>query len=316
MGSSSGVTNPTAEPGSALNIDTDTGIDLGTVRSDVTEWGMGQLRDLPWRRSRDPWAILVSEVMLQQTQVGRVLERWPEFLAAFPTPAACAAAPLADVLALWTGLGYPRRARALWESARVIAEAGSFPDTLDGLLALPGVGPYTARALLAFAFEADAAVVDTNIARVLARVVGRSLRSREVQALADELVPPGDAWRWNQTLMDVGAVHCRRVPVCEDCPLARSCVWHGDGSVPDPAVKSAHVSTRQAPFEGSDRQARGRLMAELAVGPVDVDRIAEVMGRDEATAERLLDALIGDGLCVADGGAVRLGEGRRSSADT
>ncbi|HYN34228.1 MAG TPA: A/G-specific adenine glycosylase, partial [Ilumatobacteraceae bacterium] len=139
-------------------------IDSGAVLA----WGAHDLRDLPWRRERDPWRILAAEVMLQQTQAPRVIPKWTAFLDAFPTPSACAEASLADVLRLWQGLGYPRRARNLHAAAAAVVERhdGRLPDDLDALLALPGIGPYTARAVLAFAFERDVAVVDTNIARI------------------------------------------------------------------------------------------------------------------------------------------------------
>src|SRR5690606_19747528 len=155
-----------------------------------------------------------------------VLQRWPAFLARFPTPAACAASPLGDVLSEWQGLGYPRRARNLHAAACHVADRDGFPRDLDGLLALPGVGPYTARAILAFAFEADAAVVDTNIARVYARLAGRRLTAREVQATADSALPTGEAWTWNQCLMDLGATICRpAAPDCDGCPARRHCAW-------------------------------------------------------------------------------------------
>ena len=265
---------------------------------DVLAWGMPRLRDLPWRTSRDPWEILVSEVMLQQTQAARVIDRWREFLDRYPTPSACASAPLGDVLTLWQGLGYPRRARNLHLAASTIVDRGGYPHDLDGWLALPGVGPYTARAVLAFAFEADVAVVDTNIARVYARVEGERLTPKRVQAIADSALPIGEAWAWNQCLMDLGAVLCRpRTPGCAECPVARLCAWRGDASVPDPAVGSGGVSGKQASFDGSDRQARGNLLRALTERPVAVDAVAQVMGRDELTAQRLLTGLLAEGLC-------------------
>lgn len=241
-------------------------IDSGAVLA----WGAHDLRDLPWRRERDPWRILVAEVMLQQTQAERVVPKWTAFLESFPTPTACAEATLGEVLRLWQGLGYPRRARNLHASAGVVAvrHGGALPDDLDALLALPGVGPYTARAVLAFAFERDVAVVDTNIARVLARVGGGRLTPSGAQAAADELVPAGDGWLWNQVFMDLGALVCRPTPKCASCPLNSTCVWSRSGCAdPDPAVGSAGVSTRQAPFEGSDRQARGRVLRAVGDGP-------------------------------------------------
>jgi A/G-specific adenine glycosylase len=236
----------------------------------VLAWGASRLRDLPWRATRDPWPIFVAEVMLQQTQVPRVIPKWTAFCDAYPTPAAGAAAPLGDVLRHWQGLGYPRRARNIWETAGLVVErhGGALPDDLDALLALPGIGPYTARAILAFAFERDVAVVDTNIARVLARVAGERLTPRAVQVRADSFVPRGAGWAWNQMLMDLGATVCRPTPRCEECPLAASCAWHVAGHPePDPAIGSAGVSTRQAPYDGSDRQRRGDVLRALHHGP-------------------------------------------------
>ncbi|MDQ4130378.1 MAG: A/G-specific adenine glycosylase, partial [Actinomycetota bacterium] len=145
-------------------------VDLTTA---LLAWGDGRRADLPWRATRDPWAVLVSETMLQQTQTSRVAPRYTAFLARFPTAAACAAAPAADILRAWAGLGYNRRALSLHRAAQAIVErhAGQVPDDLEALLALPGVGPYTARAVLALAFEADHGVLDTNAARVLARAL-------------------------------------------------------------------------------------------------------------------------------------------------
>ncbi|MFA9444179.1 A/G-specific adenine glycosylase [Egicoccus sp. AB-alg6-2] len=260
-------------------------------------------RDLPWRRTRDPWAVLVSELMLQQTQVGRVLPRFREFLDRFPTPQACAAAAPGEVVRVWAGLGYNRRALNLHRTAVAVVEQhdGRLPDDLDALLALPGIGPYTARAVLAFAFERDHGVVDTNAARFLARAVaGRRLGAREAQALADAQVPPGAAWEWNQSVLDLGATICvKRAPRCERCPLQASCAWFAAGlPEPDPAEGSAGSSTPQARFEGSDRQGRGRLVQALRTGPVETVRVADVAGwpDDPDRAQRIADSLVADGL--------------------
>ena len=246
-------------------------IDPGTVLA----WGLPRLRDLPWRQTRDPWRILVAEVMLQQTQVDRVIPKWRAFCDGYPTPAVCVAAPLGDVLRLWHGLGYPRRARNLHDAATAMVERhdGAVPDRIDDLLALPGIGPYTARAVLAFAFERDEAVVDTNIARVLARCSRERSDAEAAQALADSLVPRGQGWAWNQALMDLGATVCRPAPSCDECPVRRSsCAWLRAGRPePDPSVGSAGVSTPQSRFEGSERQARGRVLKALTIGPVSAD---------------------------------------------
>ena len=267
--------------------------------ADVLSWGLPRMRDLPWRVTRNPWRILVAEVMLQQTQVPRVIPKWTAFCDAYPDPAACAAAPLGDVLRRWQGLGYPRRARNLHDAAIAMVERhdGHVPNRLEALLALPGIGQYTARAVLVFAFERDEAVVDTNIARVLARTAGERLTPKRVQALADELVPRGEGWAWNQCLMDLGAVVCRPAPHCADCPVAPACRWHRAGHPdPDPAVGSAGVSTPQSRFEGSDRQARGRVLRALTAGPVLADGFAP----------HILDSLVADRLVVADGDRIRL----------
>lgn len=272
---------------------------LSTLKhSDVLSWGMPRLRELPWRQTRDPWAILVSEVMLQQTQASRVVPKWEQFMAAYPTADDCAAASLGDVLRLWQGLGYPRRAKNVRDAATAIVRLGRFPRAVDELRQLPGVGPYTARAVMAFAFEADCAVVDTNIARVLARVAGRRLTAGEVQAHADALVPADESWAWNQCLMDLGATVCRPAdPQCDVCPVAASCAWRGNGRE-DPAVGSAGVSGRQSRFDGSDRQARGRLLQALVNAPVGYERVASVMRCDEVRAERLVAGLEHEGLVV------------------
>ena len=262
-------------------------------------WARPRLRDLPWRSTRDPWRVLVAEVMLQQTGVSRVLERYERFCDLFPTAEACAASPASAVIEEWRGLGYNRRALHLHAAACLIAAAGRFPDDLDGLLALPGVGPYTSRAVLALAFERDVGVVDTNVGRVLARLGGRRLTRAEAQRAAGRLVPPGQGWLWNQALFDLGATVCtRRAPACGPCPVRRHCAWRGEG--PDPADGSAGVSVAQARFEGSDRQGRGRLVEALRAGPQPAAAAPGLMGLadDLPRARRIVATLLADGLVV------------------
>ncbi|MFO7779452.1 MAG: A/G-specific adenine glycosylase [Nitriliruptoraceae bacterium] len=266
-------------------------------------WAEGVRADLPWRATRDPWAIVVSELMLQQTQVVRVVPRYLGFLETYPTPAACAAASVGEVVRAWEGLGYNRRAINLHRAAQVIVAEhdGTVPDRLDALLALPGIGPYTARAVLTFAFERDHGVVDTNAARVLARAAaGHRLGARVAQDLADELVPMGYGWAWNQAMLDLGAQVCvKRKPRCGDCPIAGSCAWARSGfAAPDPADGTAGGTKRQSVFVGSDRQGRGRLVQALRTGPVEIQRVADVTGwpDEPERARRIADALVGEGL--------------------
>jgi A/G-specific adenine glycosylase len=232
----------------------------------LLRWYGRERRDLPWRRTRDPYAILVSEVMLQQTQVARVVPRYEAWLARWPTVASLAAASLEDVLREWVGLGYNRRAVRLWETARVVARGG-WPERLQDL---PGVGPYTAAAVGSFAFGRQEVALDTNARRVFARL-GAPLAP-----------PPGRAAEFNQATMELGATVCTaRAPRCGECPLGTAC----DG--PGPVVAPRRASER---FEDSNRWVRGRVVAALAAG--------EGVPRDVA-AERLEPALQGllcDGL--------------------
>jgi A/G-specific adenine glycosylase len=283
------------------------------LHDELLTWGEVHLRDLPWRRTRDPWAILVSEVMAQQTGVDRVVPAYHAFLDRFPDPARCAAAPRAEVLRQWAGMGYNRRAVNLHRCAETLVEehGGRVPADLAALLALPGIGPYTARAILVFAFEQPVGVVDTNVGRVLARRAGRALTTREAQALADAQVPTGgQAWLWNQALMELGARVCgRRQPDCIRCPLRTGCRWCAAGLAgPDPATGSAGVSGGQSRFEGSDRQGRGRLVDALRTAPVAVPDLATVMGwpGDALRAERVAYSVVSDGLAVREGNLLRL----------
>jgi A/G-specific adenine glycosylase len=223
-------------------------------------WYAEHGRDLPWRRTRDPYAILVSEVMLQQTQVPRVLERWPAWLRRWPTVEALAAAPTADVLRAWSGLGYNRRALSLQRAARAVVERGGFPRTVEGLRELPGIGPYTASAVACFAFDAQLTTVDTNARRVFSRAFGR-----------EHVDPPlGRAYAFNQALFDLGATLClARVPRCAACPLAFGCPSRGQRFAPE---------RRQGPLQGSRRQRRAALLRDLHAGPRPAaDYDAEVM---------------------------------------
>lgn len=209
-----------------LRLDAD---QLAAFRRGLLAWYRRAGRDLPWRRTRDPYEILVSEVMLQQTQVKRVLEYYPRFLARYPTAEELAGAAESAVREAWEGLGYYRRAANLQRAARQVAEqhGGRFPETPEELERLPGIGRYTAGAVASFAFGADAAILDTNAARVLARVFGPGRargRNARLWALAAAAIPPGRAYPFNQGIMDLGATICTaRKPGCPRCPVRRAC---------------------------------------------------------------------------------------------
>jgi A/G-specific adenine glycosylase len=246
----------------------------------LLNWYGAVRRPLPWRFTRDPWAILVSEVMLQQTQAGRVVPHYERFLAAYPTAAAFAEAPAAEAIAAWSGLGYNRRALALQAAARVIAADG-WPQRLEDL---PGVGPYTAAAVASFAWDAQVAAVDTNVRRVIERRDGLRRAPRALARRATELLPEGRAATWNQAMMELGATVCRpRRPICGECPLQDGCA--GPDAVAPPA------RPRSERFEDSDRWARGRVLAALVEG-------AEEPPLEPARRERALAGLETDGLIV------------------
>jgi A/G-specific adenine glycosylase len=284
----------------------------------LNDWFADAARPLPWRAAEvSPWAVLVSEFMLQQTQVARVVPRWEAWLARWPTPAALASVPAAEAVRAWDRLGYPRRALWLHRAAVEIVErhGGEVPADLDELLALAGVGPYTARAVAAFAFGRRHPVVDTNTRRVIARAVdgdaepGPPSTAKDLAAMS-ALLPESDAAArvFNAAAMELGATVCTaRAPRCGDCPIARRCAWRRAGYPPYEGPRRA----RQARFEGSDRQLRGRIMRELRAAhrPVSWRELA-TLELDGTRLDRIVASLVADGLAVGDvDGGLRLPEG-------
>lgn len=259
-------------------------------------WYDHHQRLLPWRATTDPYPVLVSEVMLQQTQVDRVVDRHRRFLDRYPTVESLAVASLAEVLAEWSGLGYNRRAQRLHAAACVIARDG-WPQTVEGLAALPGIGPYTAAAVASISFGVAAPAIDTNLRRVLSRWNGSPLDTREAAAFASSLIDPARPGAWNQAVMDLGAAHCRpRDPRCDTCPVERWCADAGVYVAPRP----------QGRFDGSSRQARGAVIRVLVDGPATLDELtaAGKVGRDRL--ESACDALESEGMVVREGATVRL----------
>jgi A/G-specific adenine glycosylase len=266
-----------------------------TFARHLLEWYGIHRRPLPWRETRDPYALLVSEVMLQQTQASRVIPYYEAFLARFPTATALAGAKTRDVLEAWSGLGYNSRALRLQAAARVVASDG-WPDDLTDL---PGVGPYTAAAVGSFAWDREQAALDTNARRVIERFDAATYTPAALSRRAAELVPPGRAADFNQAMMELGATVCRpRAPRCGDCPIRDGCATRAAGGpAPPPRRRGAER------FEDSDRWARGRIVAALLAGaPLPADLSPE-------RRERVLAALERDGLLVrSSDGSVALPE--------
>ena len=267
----------------------------------VSQWYARAARDLPWRRPGvDPWAVLVSEVMLQQTQVARVLPAYAAWLERWPTPAALAADPPGEAVRMWGRLGYPRRALRLHACAVTVVErfGGQLPATVPELLALPGVGDYTARAVVAFAHHRRVPVVDTNVRRVVARTVeGRADApvTRADLAVVEALLPVDEqaAATASVALMELGALVCTaRAPRCPSCPVQDACAWFAAGR-----PELAAPVRRTQGFTGSDRQVRGRLLAVLreAPAPVGADLLAQAW-HEPVQRARALDGLVADGL--------------------
>jgi A/G-specific adenine glycosylase len=238
------------------------------MQAAVLDWYAANGRNLAFRRTRDPWAVLVSEVIAQQTQAARAAEAWERFIEAFPTPAALAAVSPATVIRAWRGLGYNRRAIALRATAVRIVEDhdGCVPDTLEALTVLPGVGPYTARAVLVYAFDRPVAALDTNVRRVLERSLGPlPTAPRVLQSTADGFVPATGPAAWSHALMDIGATICvARAPRCDACPIRAWCVARSSGI--DPWQKR-RVRTSAAAFPSTIRWLRGRILDRLRDAP-------------------------------------------------
>src|SRR5215472_5989037 len=275
----------------------------------VLAWYARNARDLPWRApGATPWAVLVSEIMLQQTPVARVLPEYLSWMARWPTPAALAASPAGEAIRQWGRLGYPRRALRLHETATILTarHGGTVPADLDALRELPGIGSYTAAAVASFAFGQRHAVLDTNVRRVLARLaagqpgVGAATSAASVaeRRLAESLLPaePAVAARWSVAVMELGALVCTAAsPRCGGCPVAGHCAWLAAGQPAEPAGRPAARRTQK--YDGTDRQCRGRLLAVLraAGDPVrraDFDAVWAARGQ----LDRALDGLVADGL--------------------
>ena len=276
---------------------------LAGLHADILTWYAVCARDLPWRDPGcSPWGVFLSEVMSQQTPVARVEPIWRAWLARWPTPAALAAESPGEVVRAWARLGYPRRALRLHEAARAMLERhdGEVPRSERELLALPGVGTYTAAAVAAFAFGERTAVVDTNVRRAQARLVtgvehAAPSLTRAESSLAAQLLPadPARAAVWNVAVMELGALVCTaRAPRCERCPVRTRCAWLAAGR---PAYDGP--PRRGQAWHGTDRQCRGRIVQALRESPDPLPRSAfEGFGRDEQQVERCLAALIEDGL--------------------
>ena len=269
----------------------------------VLTWYAGAARELPWRGpTATPWAVLVSEIMLQQTPVARVLPAYADWLVRWPTPAALAASAPGDAVRAWGRLGYPRRALRLHAAAAAIVARhdGAVPHDVAALQALPGVGAYTAAAVAAFAFRQRQVVLDTNVRRVLARVragtagAGAAVTVAE-RRVADEILPDDDerAATFSVALMELGALICKaRTPECASCPLATACAWRLAGY--PAAIGPARPSQR---YEGTDRQARGVVLAMLRAQPGPVRRSQlRTAWADDVQLARAIDGLVADGL--------------------
>jgi A/G-specific adenine glycosylase len=275
----------------------DTPASPATFRRHVLAWYRRSGRDLPWRHTRDPYRVLVSEVMLQQTQVSRVLPAYRRFLLRFPSLRALSRAPLGAVLREWSGLGYNRRARDLHRIAR--SHSSGLPRTVAGLDALQGVGAYTASAVACFAFDAATGFADTNIRRVLGRaILGRPATDHEAVQLDERFGSKREPARWHHALMDIGATIClAKRPRCDVCPIRTICDYDG---IERPSRRW------QSPFGASDRRVRGAIVRHLAMSTRGVKVDVLRRGINDARVPRLVGVLAREGLVEVSSGSVRL----------
>jgi A/G-specific adenine glycosylase len=284
---------------------------LQAVGRAILEASSVNLRNFPWRQTRNPWHILIAEIALQQTQAARVAERYVDLTTHLATPDKTIEVGKAGVIALWSGLGYNSRAVRLFDAAVRIVEqfGGEVPATNAELRSLPGIGPYTAAAVETFAFERDVAVYDTNVARVIARaVLGQPTTAAQGWRIAQAMVPVGKGWIYNQSLLDFGATVCTaRSPLCAECPLRRRCVWRRRGGV-DPARTTAGTARPQGTFKGSTRQRRGQIIEHLRRGSASASDLLDATGLDDVDQlAKLLSALTRDGLVTKVGQRFELG---------
>jgi A/G-specific adenine glycosylase len=302
------VSPPQREPSSRASAR-----EAEAVRSALLRWFEDHGPDYPWRRlENDPYAVLVSEVMLQQTQASRVVEAFPRFLARFPTVEQLAAASRAEVVRAWAGMGYHRRAVALHETARVVMgeHGGRVPSDPATLRTLPGIGPYTAAAVASIAFSVPTPAVDTNVRKVMARVDHGAERDEITGGQAAQSAEswldrahPGD---WNQALMTMGRRICRTTPRCEICPFAPVCRFRASGRVGRPSAG------RQPAFEGSMRQVRGAVVAALRTHPsLSLGRLAALTGQPLERVAAAVTGLVSDGVASAGPAALAGGSGGR-----
>ena len=288
-------------------VSSQTATHLRSFRHAVLSWYRSNRRELPWRTTREPYRILVSEVMLQQTQVDRVMPKYRAFLKAFPTARKLAHAKTGDVVMLWSGLGYNRRAVSLQRASRAIVERGLFPSSFEALSLLPGIGPYTARALQCFAFHQDVAVIDTNIRRIFSRYFFKGAGTlKNIGRVASGAVPHGRGSDWGNALMDFGSLVCTAAaPKCGVCPLRMSCAAYRCGK----QESFLRVGRPQPRFEGSRRQYRGKVVRLLRDAPAHTLPAAAVrkgLKKPEGFVTSIIDELERDRLVVREKGRVRL----------